>query len=68
MNSGTASSGKSVAPSYMTSAVFGSIVGPCMIQIAPTATTPSATAIGTLSMTRPIMPSSIALTAIFTVR
>ena len=51
MNIGIASSGKLVAPSNMTSARFGSMWEPWVSQIAPTAITPSATAIGTLIIT-----------------
>ena len=48
MNSGIASSGKLDAPSNITSAMFGSMSGPWMIEIAAMATKPSAMAIGTL--------------------
>ncbi len=59
MNSGTASSGKLVAPSNITSATFGSMLAPCAIQIAATATTPSATATGTLISTSANIPISM---------
>ena len=59
MNSGTASSGKSVAPWNMTSATFGNMYVPCAIQIAATATTASATATGTLISTSANIPSNI---------
>ena len=59
MNSGIASSGKLDAPSNITSARFGSIVGPWMTMTAISATSPSATAMGTLSIASAIMPTSI---------
>src|SRR6476661_6719682 len=51
MNSGIASSGKLVAPLYVTTARFGRISVPCVATIDTIATTPSATAIGTLMIT-----------------
>src|SRR5690242_18705242 len=51
MKSGIASSGKLVAPLYVTTARFGRIPVPCVTTIAVTATMPSDTAIGTLIST-----------------
>ena len=59
MNSGMASSGKLEAPSNMTSAMFGRLLGPWMIRMAALATMPSATAIGTLSSASTSMPMSM---------
>src|SRR6185437_12712853 len=53
MKSGIASSGKLVAPLYVTTARFGSTSRPCVDTIATTATMPSDTAIGTLISTSP---------------
>src|SRR6185437_12747433 len=51
MNSGIASSGKLVAPLYVTTARFGRMPHPCVVTIATSATMPSETAIGTLMST-----------------
>src|SRR5262252_8338785 len=51
MKSGMASSGKLVAPLYVTMATFGRIAQPCVTTIAATATMASDTAIGTFSTT-----------------
>src|SRR5690348_597747 len=51
MKSGIASSGKLVAPLYVTTARFGRTATPCEMIIATTATMPSDTAIGTLMIT-----------------
>src|SRR5581483_10635506 len=59
MNRGIASSGKLEAPSYITSARFGSICGPWMTTMAIMATKPSAIAIGTLSTASASIPTSI---------
>src|SRR5690348_2485710 len=69
MNNGIASSGKFVAPLYVTIARFGRIAAPCVVTIATIATVPSATAIGTListsASTAPNSSSIVMLAASF---
>ncbi len=69
MNKGIASSGNFVAPLNMTIAMLGRLSTPCATTIAPVATKPNATAIGTLMSTiRRTMPKRINIVAISSLR
>jgi hypothetical protein len=59
MNSGIANKGKLVAPSNMTRATLGSMAGPCVSTMASIATSPRATAMGTLRRIRANRPTTI---------